>query len=148
LAAFGAGAQTVPGGISFGGSRTDKGCDSRATAQQFALLLNNRTAAAKILCTTKAARRAHLTMEDCLASVTPPPPPIVTASAPAQPAVQPVPPAPQVVIVEIPMPHETVTVTPAKPVVRHAARRKIAPQEKPCYVIQDQCVIVGHKTEK
>lgn len=77
LAAFGGGAQSIPGGISFGGSRTDKGCDSRATAQQFALLLNNRVAAAKILCTTKAAKRAHLTMEDCLASVAPVPSPVM-----------------------------------------------------------------------
>lgn len=69
LATFGGAAQSIPGGISFGGSRVDKGCDSRATAQQFALLLNNRVAAAKILCTTKAARRAHLTIEDCLAFV-------------------------------------------------------------------------------
>jgi hypothetical protein len=151
LAAFGAGAQTVPGGISFGGSRTDKGCDSRATAQQFALLLNNRTAAAKILCTTKAAKRAHLTMEDCLASVTPPPPPIVTVPTPTPvPAVQP---APQITVnvppsttevYYIPIPHETITVTAPKPVVQHAARKKIG-QPKPCYVIQDQCVVVGHK---
>ena len=77
MVAFGGGAQSIPGGISFGGSRTDKGCDSRATAQQFALLLNNRVAAAKILCTTKAAKRAHLTMEDCLASVAPVPSPVM-----------------------------------------------------------------------
>lgn len=146
LAAFGAGAQTVPGGISFGGSRTDKGCDSRATAQQFALLLNNRTAAAKILCTTKAAKRAHLTMEDCLVSVAPQPPISVQSAPQSTPiSVQPAPqitvniPQPQVVYLT-PPPAPVPVVSPAKPV--HAARRKPI---DPCYATIQECVVIGHR---
>jgi hypothetical protein len=130
LATFGGAAQSIPGGISFGGSRTDKGCDSRATAQQFALLLGNRLAAAKILCTTKAAKRAHLTMEDCLAI---PAPPAVVIAAPV---VAPVAPAPQPIQVTVNVPepkliyltpqHEEITVTAPKPLgnVRPATKRR------------------------
>lgn len=140
LATFGAGAQTIPGGVSFGGSRTDKGCDSRATAQQFALLLGNRLAAAKILCTTKAAKRARLTMDDCLAYVPTPAPVVSTVvpivSAPVTPS-----PVPVVVTVNVPQPlvyltpvmHEEITVTPKlgdfKP-----AKKVLKRTGKPCIV--------------
>jgi hypothetical protein len=82
-----------------------------------------------------------VTLEDCMNV---PVRPIVVASAPVvQPVVQPVPPA-QVVIVEIPMPHETVTVTPApKPApVKHAAHRKPV---DPCYATIQECVVIGHR---
>jgi hypothetical protein len=132
LAAFGGGAQSVPGGISFGGSRTDKGCDSRATAQQFALLLNNRVAAAKILCTTKAAKRAHLTMEDCLSSVAPVPS-SVTVVAPA-PVAAPVVPAPSITV-NFPVyqfPQDTVA-PKALPVIvkKPVAKKRVG---KPCTI--------------
>jgi hypothetical protein len=139
LAPFGGAAQSIPGGISFGGAKVDQGCDSRATAQQFALLLNNRVAAAKILCTTKAARRAHLTMEDCLAS-TPAPvavvTPVVAAPSVAQPApiqvTVNVPPAPAAQLVYLTPPQVAPVVAP-KPLgdVKPRSAKHIA---KPCKV--------------
>lgn len=56
------------GGLfSFGvsGSRTNRECEKRATAQDFAAI-GNPEAAAKILCRTKAAKAAGLTMGDCM----------------------------------------------------------------------------------
>jgi hypothetical protein len=56
------------GGLfSFGvsGSRTNRECEKRATAQDFAAI-GNPEAAAKILCKTKASKAAGLTMNDCL----------------------------------------------------------------------------------
>ena len=140
---FSGGAQTAVAGLSFGGGGIDKNCAAERAAQDY-LASGNRLAFCKVMVTTKQSKDAGVTLEDCMNV---PVRPIVTVSAPA-PVVQPVV-QPQVVIVEIPMPHETVTVTPApKPAsVKHAARRKIG-QPKPCYVIQDQCVVVGHKTEK
>jgi hypothetical protein len=66
-------------GASIGGSKVDRGCDARETARYFATLLHNRTAAAKIMCDTPAAQHAHLTLEDCLASI-PEPQPVVQAA--------------------------------------------------------------------
>jgi len=94
---------------------------------QFALLLHNRLAAAKILCTTKAARRAKLTMEDCLATVEPTvvitatPEVVAPVAAPVVPVVVTVP-APQ--IVYIPQPHEEITVTATREQVRNATPKK------------------------
>lgn len=48
----------------FGSGKIDAGCDSRETARIFALM-GNQLAAAKILCSTDAAKRASLTLEDC-----------------------------------------------------------------------------------
>lgn len=74
-----AGVSAPIGGVSFGGSKMDDECDLRESARAFALL-SNRIAAAKILCQTKAAKKAHLTEADCL-----------TLEAPEQPAPQPAP---------------------------------------------------------
>jgi hypothetical protein len=60
-----AGVSSPVGGVSLGGSKMDNECDKRETARAFALL-GNQEAAAKILCETKAAKAAHLTMDDCL----------------------------------------------------------------------------------
>jgi len=61
------GAGGAGGVFSFGisGSRTNRECEKRATAQDFAAI-GNSEAAAKILCRTKAAKAAGLTMQDCL----------------------------------------------------------------------------------
>jgi hypothetical protein len=135
LATFGGAAQSIPGGISFGGSRTDKGCDSRATAQQFALLLGNRLAAAKILCTTKAAKRAHLTMEDCLAIPAPVPFTSTTVPIVSTPAPQPIQVTvnvPESKLVYLTAPQEITVVAP-KPLgnVRPATKKHV---NKPCIV--------------
>jgi hypothetical protein len=63
---------------SFGGGKIDKGCEARETARSFALL-GNYSAAAKLLCSTEAAKRAGLTTEDCLN--------VVAAPAPVAPSV-------------------------------------------------------------
>jgi hypothetical protein len=63
--AGGIGVSSPFGGLSLGGSKLDKDCDARETARFFALI-NNRTAAAKILCNTKAAKKAKLSLEQCL----------------------------------------------------------------------------------
>lgn len=75
---------SLPGGAGTGGfSKTDKGCDSRQTAVIFHALGND-TAAAKLLCSTDASKRAKLTIDECLAIVRPPVPQIVVpAPAPA-----------------------------------------------------------------
>lgn len=139
LASFGAGAQSVPGGISFGGSRVDKGCDDRQTAIQFALLLNNRLAAAKILCTTKAAKRAKLTLDDCMAFAAPAPAPVavvapvVSTPVPVQVTVNT--PQPQVTI--LPVLHDEITVTATRSQVRAAQITKPVVKKrtaKPCVV--------------
>lgn len=120
---YGAGASGPMFGASFGGGKIDKGCDSRETARAFALL-HNLTAAAKILCSTDAAKRAGLTMEDCLAMTTPPvetvveqvpaptPTPVVVNVAPPAPQ-----PAPAPVAPPTPVTIPGVTVTPASALV-------------------------------
>jgi hypothetical protein len=59
-----AGVSAPIGGVSLGGSKLDTECDLRETARAFSLI-GNRAAAAKILCQTKAAKKAHLTDADC-----------------------------------------------------------------------------------
>jgi len=61
-----AGVSAPIGGVSLGGSKLDTECDLRETARAFSLI-GNRGAAAKILCQTKAARKAQLTDADCQA---------------------------------------------------------------------------------
>lgn len=58
------GASSPVGGLSLGGSKLDTECDSRETARAFALL-GNKLAAARILCDTKAAKKAQLTYQEC-----------------------------------------------------------------------------------
>jgi hypothetical protein len=78
-------------------SKTDKGCDSRQTAVIF-FALGNKTAAARILCSSDAAKRAKLSMDECLAIVTPAQPVVREPVAP-QPA-----PQPQVIVIQAPTP--------------------------------------------
>jgi hypothetical protein len=94
------GGVSLPGGAgSFGASKTDKGCDSRQTAVVFHGLGND-LAAAKILCSTDAAKRAQLTLADCQSIMAPPQPQIVVREAPqALPT-----PVPQIIIMPAPLP--------------------------------------------
>jgi hypothetical protein len=78
---FSGAAQTPLLGASFGAGKIDKGCDSRETARSFASL-GNRLAAATILCKTDAAKRAGLTLADCLTFVVAPAPVIIQAPTP------------------------------------------------------------------
>jgi hypothetical protein len=83
---------------------TDKGCDSRQTALNF-YAIGNPAAAAQVLCSTDAAKRAHLTLKECLALL----PPVVVAP----PAIPLAPAAPQVIVVPVP----AAVPPPAVPVV-------------------------------
>ena len=146
---FGAGIQTMPVGGSLGGSKVDAGCDIREDARSF-FLAGSRLAGCKMLVSSKRAQKAGVTLQDCLTT----PPPIV-APAPV-PVVQP---APQITVVQAPPTFvylsappiasapPAATVIPVKPTPAKHTARKIG-QSKPCYVIQDQCVVVGHTEGK
>jgi len=139
---FGAGIQTMPVGGSLGGSKVDAGCDIREDARSF-FLAGSRLAGCKMLVSSKRAQKAGVTLQDCL---TTPSPIAVVAPAPV-PVVQP---APQVTVVQAPPTFVYLSAPPPAPVVPPApvktvhAKKKIG-QSKPCYVIQDQCVVVGHR---
>ena len=83
---------TVAG--TFGIALTDKGCDSRQTAAVF-YAIGNPTAAAQILCSTDASKRAKLTLAQCLTIVTP----VQVAPPVAAPA-----PKPEVIVIPAPTP--------------------------------------------
>lgn len=65
LGSLSAGASAPIGGLSIGGTKRDRNCESIVLANMFAQL-RNFTAAAKVLCSTDAAKKAKLTLEDCL----------------------------------------------------------------------------------
>ena len=67
---YGAGAQTAPFGISFGGDKVDKNCQALETARYFAEY-GSRLAACKVLISTDAAKKAGVTLEDCVGTPTP-----------------------------------------------------------------------------
>jgi hypothetical protein len=116
---FSGGAQTAVAGLSFGGGGIDKNCAALATAQNL-YAMGSRLAACKVIITTKSAKAAGVTMDDCM--TVPVPIQRVIVQQPAPISVQPVAPAPVApVIVYIPQPHEEITVTAPKP----------APQSKP-----------------
>jgi hypothetical protein len=122
------------GGLTFGGvggglgmDRTDKSCDDiRGANEMFGI--GSKLAGCKIFVQTKAAKRGHVTLEDCM-NVQPPAPvaaPTPVMVAPITPVVAPtiIIPTPQVTIInQLPAPPEyktEITVTaPKKKVVRH-----------------------------
>lgn len=63
---YGGGAQTSGFGFSLGGGKVDEGCNAREDARSY-MLMGSRTAACKIMITQKASKKAHITMEDCMA---------------------------------------------------------------------------------
>jgi hypothetical protein len=124
--------------LSFGATKVDKGCDSRQAALLFAVSLHNPDAAARIMCATRAAKSAKLTLAQCLASFASAP--VYIAPAPVA-AVAPIAvtvniPEPQPKLVYLEMPHETVTVTAPlgsfKP-AKHPVKRPTT-HGKPCNV--------------
>ena len=127
LGGFSAGASGPVGGVSFGGSKADKVCQSINLAQVF-LSQGNTLAAAKVLCRTKPAREAKLTLDDCLAFVRPAPPVVETHVA--QPT-----PTPTVIVIEPP-----ITVTPSPEQLK-----EIAPAPKKP-VLQSRKKPAVHKT--
>jgi hypothetical protein len=110
----------VAGG-SFGGGKVDPGCDARELARSFTS--RQTVASCKVLLSTKAAKKAGVTMEDCLGSA-PEPIPVVSTPVPvvSAPSVSITLPAPVVTVIQQPnpqpYPREVVTVRPPKPVVK------------------------------
>lgn len=98
-----AGVSAPIGGLSLGGSKLDTECDLKETARAFALI-HNFDAASRILCETKGAKRAHLTLAQCQAITAEPVP--VAAVVPA--------PQPSPVINVLPAPVAAV-IPPAEP---------------------------------
>jgi len=124
---YGGGAQTMSLGLSGGFGKIDKGCDDRETARSFALL-GSRLAACKVLIQEREAKRAGVTLADCLQLPTPElkeTARVVTREAtPAPPVViveNVVTPAPVVNVTTPPVVKTVVTVTAPKkkPVVHH-----------------------------
>lgn len=88
---FGAGVQTAPVGASFGGGKIDENCAILETARSFALS-GSRLAYCKTMLINKYAKKAGVTLDDCMRELTP-----TAAPAPAIAAPVPLPVAPHVV---------------------------------------------------
>ena len=123
---FGGGVQTMAIGGSFGGGKIDQGCDARELARSFSLT-GSRIAACKVLVSTKQAKKAGVTFDDCMGPVVIAAPlaPVVIrealTTAPVAPIVNiTVMPAPVMVLPAPPQYRTAVTVTaPKKRVIRH-----------------------------
>jgi hypothetical protein len=67
IKSYGGSAQTMAFGASFGGGKVDEGCDTRETARSFSGI--SKVAQCKLLVSTKASKKAGVTMEDCMGPV-------------------------------------------------------------------------------
>jgi hypothetical protein len=136
---YGGAAQGPAFGFSIGGGKIDRDCSARELARSF-IGLNNPTAAARVLCETADAKRAHLTLDDCLAIESPATAQAIPPASITQPNI--IVPAPQVTvnlpapIVQAPAPAvapaatpAAPTATPKKPIKRHPP--KPCPDTKP-----------------
>ncbi len=103
LGAAQGGVSAPMGSVMFGKSTKDKECNFVRLANEF-IALGNFNAAAKMLCATKTAKEAKLTLDDCLLTVKP---------APVVSTVVPVPSAPVIIVPVTVQP--TVTVLPTPP---------------------------------
>ncbi len=104
-------------GLSFGGSKVDENCAALETARSFDSM-NERLAGCKVKISTKYAKKAGVTLEDCMATemvIAPPPVAVVPPPAPQQPIVVVVPaqaaPAPVAVPVVTPAPSPAIVWT-------------------------------------
>jgi hypothetical protein len=126
--AWGAGAQAPVAGLSLGGGKVDKGCDIRETAAEFASQ-GSVLAYCKVMITEPSAKKAGVTLEDCMAvkaePTLPPPPPAAPSSAVLP---QIVVPPPQLTVNLPPWPEPAVAPPPAAPAA--VAKKKI--HGKPC----------------
>jgi hypothetical protein len=125
---YGAGIQTMAIGGSFGGGGIDRNCAALSTAQAL-YAIGSREGACRVIINTKAAKDAHVTLEECLATM---PPRVIVVTQPAPPV-----PAPAPVIVYVPVQHETVTVTATKAEVKAACKptaKKAPVKHRPCVV--------------
>ncbi len=123
LGAAQGGVSAPMGSVMFGKSTKDKECNFVRLANEF-IAMGNFNAAAKMLCATKTAKEAKLTLDDCLLTVKP---------APVVSTVVPVPSAPVIIVPVTVQP--TVTVLPAPP--EYKTRIDVYPpkpvaKKKPC----------------
>jgi hypothetical protein len=127
IKAWGAGAQAPVAGLSLGGGKVDKGCDIRETAAEFASQ-GSLLAYCKVMITEPSAKKAGVTLEDCMAVKTAPalPPPQAAELAPAV-LPQIVVPPPQLTVNLPPWPEPAAAPPPPAPAV---AKKRI--QGKPC----------------
>ena len=117
-------------GGSFGGGKVDQGCDDRELARSFSG--PQTIASCKILISTKKAKKAGITLEDCMKSSTPAPEPVspellVQVPPPPSPIIVTVP----VTIVPLPVP------LPAPPqykteITVHAPKKKVKHMTPAC----------------
>ena len=132
------GGASFPGGAgTLGFSKTDKGCDTRQTAVVFHAIGNDE-AAALLLCSTDAAKRAHLTLAQCMAIVPPVPPVVVPAPIPAP---------PQIIVVPVPAqaPVPVVEEHSKSSLILHNVGTCRLPNGRPtnaCYRMLDDAVLV------
>ena len=115
---YSAGAQTPIIGGSFGGGGIDKNCAALSAAQNL-YAMGSRLAACKVIITTKAAKDAGVTMDDCMTVVQRPAPMVIAA-----PVAQPEP-----VQVNVYFPAQAASVAEAKPIVVDKPK---AAKRKPC----------------
>lgn len=69
---YGAGVQTMAAGVSLSGGKVDENCAALETARSYALI-GSKLAACKIITSTKASKKAGVTLADCMNEPTPPP---------------------------------------------------------------------------
>ncbi len=114
------------GGVTFGKSTKDKECNFVRLANEF-IAMGNFNAAAKMLCATKSAKEAKLTLDDCLLTVKPTPAPVsqnvstsqqVPTVRETQTIVVPVTVQPVVTVLSPPEYKTSIDVYPPKPVVK------------------------------
>lgn len=117
---WGGAAQTGWAGLSIGAGKVDKGCDIRETAEQFRNA-GSMTAFCKLMVQEPSAKKAGVTMADCMAVPAPLPPAAVQAVI--QPTPQIIVPAPQVTV-NVPAPVVSQVASPLPPVkhVHHAVK--------------------------
>ena len=111
IKSFGGGVQTMVVGGSFGAGKIDEGCDIRETARAFSGI--SKLAQCKLLINEKQAKKAGVTLEDCLGPV------VVAVEQPSIPDVHDMQsfPEPQVIVVPVTIPAPVVTVQPVLPVL-------------------------------
>jgi hypothetical protein len=120
---YGGGVQGMAGGISLSGGKIDENCAALETARSYALL-GSRLAACKVIVNTKASKKAHVTMEDCMAEE---PKPLEVVPE-VKPEIK-VETAPPIVVVvpapALPSPPEYKTVIEVRPPSKPKARKQV-----------------------
>jgi hypothetical protein len=112
----------------FGKTTKDKECNYVRLANEF-IAMGNFEAAAKMLCATKSAKEAGLTIEDCRLTVKPVP--IAQVVAPAPQVVAPSVVVPVTINPVLPVLHEEITVYAPKPVSPATTRKAVKRHMRP-----------------